>query len=80
MWVEDLPEVAVDIVRNNRLQPGVALVKLASEVTHFADCSCQREKLLHKLDESFCARPSEVDDKIVVHIKSLGNGIGSYET
>ena len=33
MWVEDLPEVAVEIVRNNRLQPGVALVKLASEVT-----------------------------------------------
>ena len=33
MWLEDLPEVAVEIVRNKRLQPGVALVKLASEVT-----------------------------------------------
>ena len=29
--------------------------------TDDVDCSCQRMKLLHKLDECFCARPSEVD-------------------
>lgn len=33
MWLSDMPEAAVEIVRNKRLKSAVALVKLTSEVT-----------------------------------------------
>ena len=33
MWLDDMPEVAVTIVRNKRLASGATLVKLESDIT-----------------------------------------------
>lgn len=33
MWLEDMPQAAIDIVQNKRLTSAVALVKLSSDIT-----------------------------------------------
>jgi hypothetical protein len=42
------------------------------------DCSCQKRNLLYKLDESFCARHSEMDDYnlIYTHASTHSDGVG----